>query len=1309
MAFPEVTAGSRDSAELPTDELGPYELEEFVESLLSAHRFSIGNGRRIVSAKRWGRQGDKQDGIDLKGRWSDDATAVWQCRRWKKLTSGDVTRAVAECAEDADEHYLVFSGVASAPARKQIGRHPSWDILDKRDMRQLLFDLPLHRRRDLLDRTWGETTRKQILRMPGADTFETIDSLAAHRLTPPLLNDRGILVGRELQLADLDAAFLSAQTSVALITGPAGFGKARLALAALTIFQDQHPTVPVLSLLPERELTEAGLTELPHSPAVVFVANAHERVGSVALLLQYATRNPGTRLVLTTTRDALETLQQHFTRAALPFNAITTIDLTPLTSRQAYQMVDSLADGLNLSYPAKVNIARLALEAPYLGVIATNSIRNGTLSGNPALNVDLRAAAHDCYRRSLSALAGEHSPRAVQRLLAAVAAIGAVLDLNDEALRAALAEFCGLSALELDEMMSALIRGDVLRKADSMVRLVPDIVADIMLEGQSINETLGEKTGFVDQVWERFYPLRGPQLLQRLTDLDWRLRQSGLPTVVDGIWATVHRELAGADMAGLARALDRLRTLCFTQTERMLIILDDIAARVSAAAELPGSADDETAGGVPAWLLTSWADVAKKLPDLYVRCALAAPETLEHALDALWALHQRLAPLAQSGNNATVQAARRLASIGTLPNESFAYRIVERVAVWLTDDIPSSANPLFLLEPLLAKEGDTARQTSRQVLTIQRYGIDAAWAGPVRGATRAVLQRCAAGQDISLAAAAIRLLQQALAPPLGIDNARPTDAEVAAWQADDLQTIGTLRVAAETTQSAVVRRMIRQAAAFTAELAIPVALRHAALTLVTALDELDDDLAEMLLQPDWLGLACRRGRPVPTIEELSAGHDGQDDTGEGAAGWVQRRQADRQNLTARVVQSLWERGSDEHQALDAIEVLVLDVLSCKPTHQPLWWLGQYLGTSRCDLCRAVVIDVAARPPGPLDELIAPALAGWALADGDGLGNWLRSLGLQRTGVKVGVATAFERYNLTDYGGEFLAAYQVGRADANPIVRAAFHVASHRLLALQTQVTAESLVADSIGRGPATRLLQLAAGPGTDEWIATVDEGAAHALLEVAARADLSDYSVQMMLGLLVSNYPRLVLDSLTAAGPDSPFTWGYDDIASGLRGHEHTVVDWILDRLLGQEPTTARDILGLVVGAQMWPELVSILTQRVVALDVNKLGGLIRLLGDRDFWPLQAPDLARAVLTRAADVAPGADGAIIAGITTAARAHFISWLNGRSAALETALELCTELAAAEHHAVLRAIFTDAATVISAEITQAAADLIDEGS
>jgi len=46
-----------------------------------------------------------------------------------------VKKAGLDCTVDADEFYLGFSAVASADARKEIEKHPGWDILDKRGPR----------------------------------------------------------------------------------------------------------------------------------------------------------------------------------------------------------------------------------------------------------------------------------------------------------------------------------------------------------------------------------------------------------------------------------------------------------------------------------------------------------------------------------------------------------------------------------------------------------------------------------------------------------------------------------------------------------------------------------------------------------------------------------------------------------------------------------------------------------------------------------------------------------------------------------------------------------------------------------------------------------------------------------------------------------------------------------------------------------------------------------------------------------------------------------------------------------------------
>jgi hypothetical protein len=118
--------------------LTPDEFEDFTERLLSAHRFCAEPLRRVTRVERWGRRGDKQDGIDFEGQFSDDATACWQCKRKDKLTVSHVRKAVQACTFIADEYYLVFSGEASSGVRAEIAKHPKWQLLDQRGLGRLL-------------------------------------------------------------------------------------------------------------------------------------------------------------------------------------------------------------------------------------------------------------------------------------------------------------------------------------------------------------------------------------------------------------------------------------------------------------------------------------------------------------------------------------------------------------------------------------------------------------------------------------------------------------------------------------------------------------------------------------------------------------------------------------------------------------------------------------------------------------------------------------------------------------------------------------------------------------------------------------------------------------------------------------------------------------------------------------------------------------------------------------------------------------------------------------------------------------------
>jgi hypothetical protein len=1302
--------GSRDMSLPPTDELGWPEFEDYVEAVLSAHRFSIGDGIRITTVAKWGRPGDKQQGIDLNGEWSNGKTAIWQCKRYRRLSPAAVAKAVAACGIDADECYLVFSGVASPQALDKIAEYPGWKILDKRGLAQLLNDVPLQRQRQILDKTWGAATRKRILALPGADAFETIDRLAALRRSPAPLNDRGAFVGRADERRQLDLVLAAEDLKVVLITGSGGMGKSRLAVDSLAAFQEAHVTIPVISLLDGHDLQGGNLDELPHGPAVLLVDDGDDRLRAVEHLVQYAIRNAQTRLVITCRKHRAASVKDLLLRARLPASCIETIDVGPLTARQAREMVDNLAEGLNLTYPAKRAIARLTEEAPFLGVLSVNLIRSHDLTGNLSMSNGLRSQVLSGYRRTLTSAFAGYTSATIEHLLATCAALGPI-DPTDVSLRSALASFAGLTEIELAKLLAALVDAEILRKADSGLRVSPDILADVLLEGASFSEELGIATGFVDQMWASFYAIRAGQLLRQLTSLNWRLQKRGFRSVVDGIWETIRDEIQLADLSGLCEAVEQVQSLSYTAPRELVSLLDDIRLRANIIASEPpspgphidrgglthtefGASERRQFGLRPVTV----GDVMKGLAPLYAQCAKSDPDLFEQSLDGLWAIHQVLASSPSLRPTEEVRAAEDLLNLVTLASESFPARAVQRVRRWAeTWPSDSPASPFFVLKPLLAKHGEETKQTAGRLITIVPYLVNATWARGHRDAIRDLLCGYARIADVALAAKAVDVLEHALQRPFAVGGFTPDAEQAAVWDADDLATIDVLRSASQETDSAVIRRLIRSALAWHA-LRGDAESRHAALCIVTELDNRDDDLVQVLLHSQGFGLRSRRGHAVPSVDELRKLHERRSEfTDDEYSDW----EAERAGLTRSCVNRLWSGGSVA-ETLEVIEREVLSAMKAVGDRASLSDLGRCLAQERVDVCHATAVAIAEREPGILDELLLHTLGGWEKADRISILLWLKDLGGQRVGVRKAIGFALGAYSWLDHDRQFLAVVNEGRADSDAAVRAEFHRASYQLFVERPADTANSLVDEGIERVPATEILRSAGMRSPEGWIAALSANDIAAILRLTGRADVNDYGVEVLLANIAIRHPRVVLDFLTRiSNAGAKLSHGPNRLIEGLSRHSGVTASWIVESAMTVEPMSVIGVITFLGKELLDSAVIAALYEAVPKLSVQQVTWVLDILGwCVDFWPLTYPQLARRILQRVRDAPTDEADAIRHHIQNhASRPMMISWSNGQSEEYDAALPLAAERAQTEKDLELQSIFEAALVEIRGEIEQ----------
>ena len=695
----------RDILLPPTTGLSWSQFEDFTERLLSAHRGCAAPLRHVVRVERWGRPGDKQDGIDFEGTFNDGRSAAWQCKRQSGLSSAQVEAAVRTCTFVADEYYLVYSGLASTAARRKVAEFQGWEILDQRGLGRYLDDLPLHRRRDVLDATWGVATRKELLEVPGEDAFLSLGSFARERLdSATVLNDLGQHVGRESELRQLHDALdrRGDWPTVVLVDGPGGRGKTRLLVEALTRFEVAHPQNPVLCLSPGRTLDGGAFAELPHTAAVILIDDAHRDPTAVRSLLHYAQRTAGTQVLLASRPEGLTVLRARIADAGHPLSDVTRVEVGELRRGEARRLVASLTEGLGVTRAVRVYLAGQAVHSPHVAVVAANLVRRHELTMPIVVDDGLRDQVLTRYEELATNDVDGVPARTVRRFLAVYAALGPV---DDSDLRSRLADFCDLRTASLLGLRRALLDRGVLVDRNRKVSVVPDVLADDILEREAA--VGADSTGFTEELWTAFAHHSTERLVVSLAELDWRLTRRGGPSVIGPVLDVVRRQLRDADDEELHSAIGGLHGLSFTQPPEFIEILEETRQRLQRR-NPPDAEAVVPSGGGP---LQNWTrfragvdDVLRALTESYGQCALSAPDLLETALDALWSLGRRDGrPVSQHSDHAVRVITSRLANLAEVPDNSFPPRIISAVERWLTEPAAEGdvVIPLEVLSPLL--------------------------------------------------------------------------------------------------------------------------------------------------------------------------------------------------------------------------------------------------------------------------------------------------------------------------------------------------------------------------------------------------------------------------------------------------------------------------------------------------------------------------------------------------------------------------------------------------------------------------------
>jgi len=253
-------------------------------------------------------------------------------------------------------------------------------------------------------------------------------------------------------------------------------------------------------------------------------------------------------------------------------------------------------------------------------------------------------------------------------------------------------EYLGLQESQVRRSFGTLEDGGVLIRSEGKVSIVPDMLADHILE-QAATEPDGTPTRFADDIFATFQKDHVPNLLKNLAELDWRIsvRDNG-SRLLDEIWATILTQFRQQDSADRTLFLRALEPIAQYQPER-----------VHAVVQL--AMDDQA---TPAWKYGlhyyTQKDVLKRLPD-FLGVTIFHPNVSRDAFDRLWKLAHH------EDNDISGPAQRTMER--TVGYHKYKDVVFQERMLALVDELARDASayrhtftPLDLIDPILAREVD---------------------------------------------------------------------------------------------------------------------------------------------------------------------------------------------------------------------------------------------------------------------------------------------------------------------------------------------------------------------------------------------------------------------------------------------------------------------------------------------------------------------------------------------------------------------------------------------------------------------------
>ena len=734
----------------------------------------------VKEAHPYGGPGSPQKGIDIIAYFDNGDKWAFQCKQRQRFTKTDATKAIQQTSYEADRFILMLSRQSTSGVRDAYDGYPDWDVWDVDDISRKVRELETHSAARLVEAHFGSPWRKAFLGLHGLSSFVTpTEFFDPFATAAALFNHAWELVGRSDHLRQTHEFVESQEQKVAILTGRGGIGKSKILHALADTFDNEHQRMALWFAAEGVPFTHDSADDLPFKPCIIVVDDAHRREDLPTLLALTRQRPHVTKLVLSCRPQAIDYLKSQLTQGG--FDVLEVAVLPDVKELSHEEVIELGRQALGPEFAGLAEqLAAATWDCPLVTVVGGQLLARKDIA--PELlerDEDFRDTVLVRFQEIIVGELGDKiDPPLCRSLLNLIAAVQPIR-LDDEITLDSEAKFLNIDRPTLLISLDILEKAGVLLRRGHTLRIVPDVLADHILHKASVTSQ-GQPTGYADLVFDKFKSLCPSEVLRNLSELDWRLRQSGAQAsdLLRSTWQSIEQEFKDASHQGRSTILRILEKVAVYQPERTLELVEFAIRKPATRSESPELAQIYE---------FTHSDVLRQLPALLRQISYTL-DYLPRCCNLLWELGRDDNRNLHSNPDNGV---RVLADLGGYEiGKPFVVTrgVLDTIEKLLED--PSSHDhihsPLDIIDPMLAKTGISVHYGG-QSFNYRPFKLKYESIKSIRQRAISLIDRCLHSNDLKITLRALASLESALQEPQAYLNMDIADEDLEQWRPEQLE------------------------------------------------------------------------------------------------------------------------------------------------------------------------------------------------------------------------------------------------------------------------------------------------------------------------------------------------------------------------------------------------------------------------------------------------------------------------------------------------------------------------------------------